>query len=292
MHSFVLEGIESIPCEVEIDVADRGLAKTTIVGLPDMAVKESIERVRSAIINSGYPFPMTRMLVNLAPANIRKEGPNFDLPIAVGLLLAGQVIQTQRHKQFLFAGELALDDRLRPINGVINLAFLAKQIGMKGVVVPMDNASEASVVGDIEVYSADSLASVTGFLNEQFQIDPYPSIDVQSVLATQKPEVDFSDVRGQEAIKRAMMIAAAGAQNILMIGPAGTGKTLMSKAFPGILPPMTREEALEMTRIYSIIGQILRGQPLMTMRPVRTPHHTASRVAMIGGGTVPRPGGG
>ncbi len=146
------------------------------------------------------------------------------------------------------------------------------------------------MVGDVEVYPADSLASMTGFLNEQFQIDPYPSIDVQSVLTTQKPEVDFSDVRGQEAIKRAMMIAAAGAHNILMIGPAGTGKTLMSKDLPGILPPMTREESLEVTRIYSIIGQIPRGQPLMTMRPVRTPHHTASSVAMIGGGTVPRPG--
>ena len=290
VHSFVLQGIDPIACEVEVDVADRGLAKTTIVGLPDTAVKESIERVRSAITNSDYAFPMSRMLVNLAPADVRKEGPIFDLPIAVGLLLAEQVIQTQRHKGLLFAGELSLDGRLRPINGVINLAILAQEKGFEGLVVPDANASEAAAVSGVRVYPASTLAGVVGFLNDQIDIQPQPQLDVEAALSAQTAAVDFADVRGQEAAKRAVTIAAAGAHNLLMIGPAGTGKTLMAKALTGILPPLSRQEALEVTRIFSTVGQIPRGQPLVTQRPVRTPHHTSSGVAMIGGGTVPRPG--
>jgi len=290
VHSFVLQGIDPVACEVEVDVADRGLAKTTIVGLPDAAVKESIERVRSAITNSGYPFPMSRLLVNLAPADIRKEGPIFDLPIAVGLLLAEQAIGTQRHKRLLFAGELALDGRLRPINGIINMAILARSCGLEGVVVPLDNASEAAAVGGIEVYPVDSLSTVVGFLNDQQEVLPHPEIDVESILSNQEPGVDFQDVRGQEGVKRALTVAAAGAHNVLMIGPAGTGKTLMSRALAGVLPPLSREEALEVTRIYSCVGQIPKGTPLVTKRPIRSPHHTASSVAMIGGGAVPRPG--
>jgi magnesium chelatase family protein len=290
VHSFVLQGIEPIACEVEVDVADRGLAKTTIVGLPDAAVKESIERVRSAISNSGYPFPMSRMLVNLAPADIRKEGPVFDLPIAVGLLIAEQVIQTQRHRSLLFAGELALDGRVRPINGAINLAILAKKLGMEGVIVPLENAKEAATVGGIAVYPTDSLATVVAFLNDQQEIEPESEVDVEALLANEPPPIDFADVRGQEAAKRALTIAAAGSHNVLMIGPAGTGKTMMSRALAGILPPLSREEALEVTRIFSTVGQVPRGKPLMTHRPVRTPHHTASSVAVIGGGAIPRPG--
>lgn len=290
VHSFVLQGIDPIACEVEVDIADRGLAKTTIVGLPDTAVKESIERVRSAIGNSGYPFPMSRLLVNLAPADVRKEGPIFDLPIAVGLLLAEQAIHTQRHKSLLFAGELALDGRLRPINGAINLAILANQLQLDGIVLPIDNANEAAAVGGINVYPADTLTSVVGFLNDQFTIEPHPPIDAESILRQEIPATDFGDVRGQEAAKRALTIAAAGAHNVLMIGPAGTGKTLMSKALAGILPPLSREEALEVTRIHSTVGQVPKGEGLVTRRPVRTPHHTASAVALIGGGTIPRPG--
>jgi len=290
VHSFVLQGIEPLVCEVEVDVADRGLAKTTIVGLPDAAVKESIERVRSAMINSGYPFPMSRLLVNLAPADIRKEGPSFDLPIAVGLLLASQVIGLQGHRRLLFGGELALDGRLRPIKGVINLALLAQRLGMAGVVVPAENAAEAAVVDDIEVYGADSLSSVVAHLNGVHLLEAQASVDVESELASTSPAVDFGDIRGQEAAKRALMIAAAGAHNILMIGPAGTGKTLMSKALPAILPTMSRAEALEVTRIWSIVGQLPKGGALMTHRPVRSPHHTASSIAVIGGGTIPRPG--
>ncbi len=225
VHSFILEGIEPIACEVEVDVADRGLAKTTIVGLPDAAVKESVERVRSAITNSGYSYPMSRMLVNLAPADVRKEGPSFDLPIAIGLLLAEQVIQTQAHKHLLFAGELALDGRLRPINGIVNLAILAARLNLEGIVVPCENASEAAVVEGIAVYPAESLLTVVAHLNGHHKIDPHPFLDLIEKFANESAKVDFADVRGQESAKRAMTLAAAGGHNILMIGPAGTGKT-------------------------------------------------------------------
>jgi len=289
VHSFVLQGIEPMPCEVEIDVSDRGLPKTTIVGLPDAAVKESIERVRSAIINSGYPFPMSRLLVNLAPADVRKEGPVFDLPIAVGLLLASQAIQTPRHQRLAFAGELALDGRLRPVSGIINLALLCKREGYDGVIVPTDNAEEAAAV-DIPVYAADSLNSVVAFLNEQAELDGPPAAPLDQDNDHAMQAIDFADIRGQESVKRALTIAAAGSHNVLMIGPAGTGKSLSAKALPSILPPLTRDEALEVTRIYSSVGQVPKGTSLISRRPVRTPHHTASPVAVIGGGTVPRPG--
>ncbi|MCC7146527.1 MAG: YifB family Mg chelatase-like AAA ATPase [Phycisphaeraceae bacterium] len=290
VHSFVLQGIDPLACEVEVDVAELGLAKTTIVGLPDAAVKESVERVRSAMVNSGYPFPTARLLVNLAPADIRKEGPIFDLPIAVGLLLAGRVIQTERHRKLLFAGELALDGRLRPISGAINLALLAKEKSYHGVIVPVENAREAAAVDGVEVYPADTLTSVVAFLNEQLEIEPQRPVDADRLIAQAKAEVDFAEIRGQESAKRAMVIAAAGAHNILMIGPAGTGKTLMAKALPGILPPLAQAEALEVTRIFSSLGRVPPGQALMTARPVRSPHHTASGAAMIGGGIIPKPG--
>ena len=230
VHSFILQGIDPIPCEIEVDVADRGLAKTTIVGLPDAAVKESIERVRSAIGNTGYPFPMARMLVNLAPADVRKEGPLYDLPIAVGLLVAEQVVQTQKHRNLLFAGELALDGRLRPVNGIINMAILAGKLGVEGIVVPAESAPEAAAVGTINVYPADTLAAVVGFLNGQVAIEPQPRVDVDSLLCDGQATVDFADIRGQESAKRAMVLAATGQHNILMIGPQGTGKTMMAKA--------------------------------------------------------------
>jgi len=290
VHSFLLQGIDAIACEVEVDVVHDTIPKTFIVGLPDAAVKESIERVRSAVTNTGYPFALARTVINLAPADKRKEGPVYDLPIAVGILLSENVINTDRHKRLMFAGELALDGRVRPIAGIINLALLCKELGFEGVVVPVDNAHEAAAVDGIEVYPADSLASVVSFLNGQHEITPVATIDVDETLRNETPGIDFADIRGQEAVKRAMAVAAAGGHNIMMIGPAGTGKTMAARALPGILPPLSRDEALQVTRIYSAVGQVPRGQSLITARPVRTPHHTASSAAVIGGGTVPRPG--
>ncbi len=289
VHSFVLQGIEAQACEIEVDLADRGIAKTTIVGLPDASVKESIERVRSAVINSGYRFPLSRMLINLAPADVRKEGPVYDLPIALGLLIGEQVIQTRDHRRLMFAGELALDGRLRPIRGALSMAMLARKMELDGVVLPADNASEAAAV-DINVYPADSLAAIVGMLNGEHQIELQPQVEADRQLATATASVDFAEVKGQEAVKRALVVAAAGGHNALMIGPPGTGKTLMARALPGILPPLSREEALQTTRIYSAAGMLGKAESLMVQRPVRMPHHTASAPAVVGGGAVPRPG--
>ena len=290
VHSFVLHGIDAIACEIEVDLAGHGLNKNTVVGLPDASVKESLDRVRSATMNSGFPFPIDRALINLAPADVRKEGPVYDLPIAVGVLLANGTIASRLHRKLLFAGELALDGRLRPIRGTISMAMLARRLNMEGLVVPTDNASEAAAVGGIEIYPADSLTSVVAHLNEIRRIEPQPSLDADGQLAGAVADIDFADVRGQETVKRALTVAAAGGHNVLMIGPAGTGKTMMAKALPGILPPLSRDEALETTCIYSAAGLVPKGLSLMTRRPVRTPHHTASSPAVVGGGSVPKPG--
>jgi magnesium chelatase family protein len=295
VHSFVLQGIDAIACEIEADLSTVGLPKTTVVGLPDPAVKESMERVRTAMLNSGYRFPQTRITINLAPADVKKEGPVYDLPFAVAMLRAEGAIQPSmdsrpRIDDFLIAGELALDGRVRPVKGVISVALLAKQLKVRGVIVPKENAPEAAVVDGIDVLGVSTLGEVVGLFNGALKIEPHKTVEAESLIAQAKPPVDFGDIRGQEAAKRAITVAAAGGHNILMIGPAGTGKTMMAKALPGVLPPLTRDEALEVTRIFSSVGRIPRGQALMVHRPVRTPHHTASAPAIVGGGTVPRPG--
>ncbi|MFG0283749.1 MAG: YifB family Mg chelatase-like AAA ATPase, partial [Phycisphaerales bacterium JB039] len=297
LQSFVLHGVDALPCEVADDLHDTdGKDRETIVGLPDAAVRESIERVRSALGNCGYMTPRGRLLINLAPADVRKEGPLYDLPIAVGLLMSqgvvpsGPVEGAPDPRRLLLAGELALDGRVRPIRGAIAMAAMARQRGCDAVVVPAENAAEAAVVASVEVFGVRTLTEVVGLLTGLIEAQRTPPPDIDAMLEGATAAVDFAEVRGQEAVKRAIVVAAAGSHNVLMLGPAGTGKTMMAKALPGVLPSLTAEEAIQITRIYSAAGQLPPGRGLILTRPVRSPHHTASAAAVVGGGAIPRPG--
>ncbi len=290
LYSVTLVGIDAVLCEVEVNVASRGFAQAQIVGMPDAAVKESLERIRTAIVNCGYEPPDKRTLVNLAPADIRKEGPAFDLPIALGMIFAADSVVPDTTKEYVIAGELALDGRVRPIRGALAMSMLARRKKYRGVIVPVENADEAAVVDDIEVIGVGSLTEAVGFLKEQLPLEP-TTIDLDAVFnKASQYDVDFADVRGQEFAKRALTIAAAGGHNILLIGPPGSGKTLMAKCLPSILPPLTLDESLETTRIWSAAGKLPSGTALMATRPVRTPHHSATAPALVGGGTIPQAG--
>ena len=282
-------GIDAYTVEVEADVQQMLPAFVT-VGLPDAAVKESKERVQSAIKNSDFIFPAKKVTINLAPADIKKEGSGFDLPIAVGILAATGQILRDRFDDFVLVGELALDGQVRPVHGILSMAIHAGQDGLKKMIVPMENAKEAAMAQGIDVYPVRSLTELIGFLEGAVDIEPF-TINIDSVFEEARVyDVDFSDVRGQESAKRALEVAAAGGHNIIMVGPPGSGKTMLARRLSTILPNMTLDEALETTKIHSVAGMLPANTPLIATRPFRDPHHTVSNAGLIGGGSIPRPG--
>ncbi len=285
-----VQGLSAIPVTIEVN-ASRGI-KFFLVGLPDNAVKESHERIVAAIENSGYRFPTKQFVVNMAPADIRKEGAGFDLPLAVGILATDGKVSTDKLERVMMIGELSLDGSLQPVKGALPVAIKARELGFDGLIVPEQNVREAAVVNKLKVYGARHITQVVKFLNGEADILFPTEIDTRKEFYERQTDFDcdFADVKGQEHVKRALEVAAAGGHNVIMIGPPGSGKSMMAKRLPSILPPLSLSESLETTQIHSVAGKLDRDSSLIAQRPFRAPHHTISQVALVGGGTTPQPG--
>lgn len=289
LYSAALNGLQAIPVEVEVH-STKGI-KTALVGLPDNAVKESLDRISAAIQNTIGTIPSQKYTINMAPADIRKEGTAYDLPLAIAILSTGGHIENNELKQYMLVGELGLDGAIRPVHGALPIAIKAREMGLKGLIVPMDNVREAAVVNNLKVYGANNIVEVVDFFNGKPTLQP-TEIDTRREFAEHQAafDNDFSDVKGQENVKRALEVAAAGGHNIILIGSPGCGKSMMAKRLPSILPPLTLSESLETTQIHSVAGKLSKDTSLIAQRPFRSPHHTVSDVALIGGGTNFQPG--
>ena len=289
IYAAALQGIDAQIVTIEVNCT-QGI-QFFMVGLPDAAVKESHQRIISALSHNGLKFPRRKVIVNLAPADIKKEGSAYDLPIAIGLLASNEELKSDKFKDYLIMGELSLDGSILPIKGALPIALMAKQEGYKGFILPKENASEAAVVEGLEVYGVENITEVVSYFKEELNLTP-TVIDAQTEFYEKQQyfDIDFEDVKGQENVKRAFEVAAAGGHNLIMIGPPGSGKSMLAKRIPTILPPLTLDEALETTKIHSVAGRMGDNGALITRRPFRSPHHTISGVALVGGGTYPQPG--